>query len=537
MEEVSVAGVASDQNEAKITVRGVPDRPGLAAQLFGADRRGEHRRRHDHPERQRRRHDRPDLHRAARRLRQGAASWSRQSRATIGARERRAATRRRQGVDRRPRHAHATPASRRACSTCSRGEGINIQMISTSEIKISVVIDAKYAELAVRALHDAFISARLRRRRRCDASSSTTRRCATAARRRTSASRSRTSCASPSGSTTSASTTSRAAGRARIRATRSSSARSRSSGSASTRDRRLRLDAARRRRGPPTTATCETLLRAETPVVTIVGKTWDLHVREDLRIPLEENLEVIRDSVALSCKRRVDEVIFDAEHFFDGWPRNPEYALACVARRRRGGRRRCVCLCDTSGGALPAQVAAAVDAVRAARARPPLGIHCHNDASSRSPTRSPRVEHGACRCRARSTASASAAATPTWCSIIADPAAEARLRRASRARAAARSSRERLALRLRARQPRAEQAPGLRRTERLRAQGRACTSRRCRRTPRPTSTSIPALVGNAQRVLVSDLSGRCNIARTRRREFGIDLEGDRPAVQRAAARS
>jgi 2-isopropylmalate synthase len=64
------------------------------------------------------------------------------------------------------------------------------------------------------------------------------------------------------------------------------------------------------------------LVRAETPVVTIVGKTWDLHVRDDLRIPLPENLEVISDSVAW-LKKRVDEVVFDAEHFFDGLAASP----------------------------------------------------------------------------------------------------------------------------------------------------------------------------------------------------------------------
>ena len=146
----SVAGVAYDRDQAKITRARRAGPPGRRGAHLRPDRRRQHRRRHDHPERQRRRHHRPHLHRAAQRLRQGAATWSRASRA----RDRRQGVarrrRRRQGVDRRRRHAHATPASRRACSRCWRGEGINIQMISTSEIKISVVIDAKYAELAVR---------------------------------------------------------------------------------------------------------------------------------------------------------------------------------------------------------------------------------------------------------------------------------------------------------------------------------------------------------------------------------------------------
>ena len=80
------------------------------------------------------------------------------------------------------------------------------------------------------------------------------------------------------------------------------------------------------------------LLAADTPVVTLVGKTWDLHVRDDLRISQKANLEMIADSIAY-MKKRVDEVIFDAEHFFDGFRANPDYAIECLkaapGRRRR----------------------------------------------------------------------------------------------------------------------------------------------------------------------------------------------------------
>jgi 2-isopropylmalate synthase len=82
--------------------------------------------------------------------------------------------------------------------------------------------------------------------------------------------------------------------------------------------------------------------------VTIVGKTWDLHVRDDLRIPLEENLEVIADSVAY-LRKHVDEVIFDAEHFFDGLAANRDYALAAIKAAADAGAT-LVCLCDTRGG-------------------------------------------------------------------------------------------------------------------------------------------------------------------------------------------
>ena len=71
------------------------------------------------------------------------------------------------------------------------------------------------------------------------------------------------------------------------------------------------------------------LLDADTPVVTLVGKTWDLHVRDDLRISKKANLEIIADSIAY-MKRHADEVIFDAEHFFDGFRSNPEFAVECL---------------------------------------------------------------------------------------------------------------------------------------------------------------------------------------------------------------
>ncbi|HVA68889.1 MAG TPA: citramalate synthase [Candidatus Binataceae bacterium] len=119
------------------------------------------------------------------------------------------------------------------------------------------------------------------------------------------------------------------------------------------------------------------ILRAETPVATVVGKTWDFHVREALRISEQENLDILHDTISY-LKRHVDEVIFDAEHFFDGFSGNREFAIACLKAVAEAGVD-LIALCDTNGGRLPHEIE---EAVRAAIEAVPcaIGIHCHNDA-------------------------------------------------------------------------------------------------------------------------------------------------------------
>ena len=120
------------------------------------------------------------------------------------------------------------------------------------------------------------------------------------------------------------------------------------------------------------------LLEVDTPVVTIYGKTSALHVREVLRCSPEENLEMIRDTVAfLKSHRR--EVVYDCEHAIDGWKDDPAYAIASMLAAVAGGADRVV-LCDTNGGSLPAEVAAATRAAIAALKKTPVGIHTHDDA-------------------------------------------------------------------------------------------------------------------------------------------------------------
>jgi len=118
------------------------------------------------------------------------------------------------------------------------------------------------------------------------------------------------------------------------------------------------------------------LVDSQAPVVTLVGKASAFQVREVLETTLEENLAMIRESVELLVRAR-REVIFDAEHFFDGWKHDAEYALAAVQAAQEAGVSRVV-LCDTNGGSMPEEIGRITAAV-VERLRVPVGIHCHND--------------------------------------------------------------------------------------------------------------------------------------------------------------
>ena len=118
------------------------------------------------------------------------------------------------------------------------------------------------------------------------------------------------------------------------------------------------------------------LIKAETKAITIFGKSWDLHVRDILRTTPDENLEMIRDSISF-LKSKNKEVIFDAEHFFDGYKANPAYAIATLKAAEEGGAD-CLVLCDTNGGTITSNVFRIVEEIKS-KVKQPLGIHTHND--------------------------------------------------------------------------------------------------------------------------------------------------------------
>ena len=118
------------------------------------------------------------------------------------------------------------------------------------------------------------------------------------------------------------------------------------------------------------------LLSANTKYVTIFGKSWDLHVRDVFKVDLEENLKMIADSIKfLRSKSKI--VFYDAEHFFDGYKSNKDYALKTLKAAEASGAHRII-LCDTNGGTITSQVFEIIEEVRSV-IKTPLGIHTHND--------------------------------------------------------------------------------------------------------------------------------------------------------------
>lgn len=138
--------------------------------------------------------------------------------------------------------------------------------------------------------------------------------------------------------------------------------------------------------------TLAALVKADTDHVCIVGKAWDYHVTEALRTDLDEGVRMVADSIVW-LKAQGKGVLFDAEHFFDGWKRNRDFSLG-VLRAAEDAGCDCLVLCDTNGGTLPYEVARIVDDVRAELSTP-IGVHFHNDSECAVANAIVAVRHGA----------------------------------------------------------------------------------------------------------------------------------------------
>ncbi len=266
------------------------------------------------------------------------------------------------------------------------------------------------------------------------------------------------------------------------------------------------------------------LLKTEAPVVTIVGKTWDLHVRDDLRISKEANLEVIGDSVAY-LKQRVDEVVFDAEHFFDGYRADPEYALACLKAAADAGAD-VLTLCDTRGGSMPHEVREAVAAAMSVGAKA-LGIHCHNDCELAVANSLAAVEAGAVQVQGTINGFGERCGNANLCSVIPNLQLKLGYACVSDEQLRQLASLSRTVYELANIEPRKSQAYV---GDSAFAHKGGIHVAAVQKNAETYEHIDPGLVGNRQRVLVSDLSGRSNVL-YKLKQFGLDAEHSDPAVK------
>jgi 2-isopropylmalate synthase len=272
---------------------------------------------------------------------------------------------------------------------------------------------------------------------------------------------------------------------------------------------------ARPGRTPERDESVQALLAAETPVVTIVAKTWKRQVIDALRIEPEENLALI-DATVRYLAGRVDEVVLDAEHFFDGYASDPDYALECLRVAARAGVS-VLCLCDTRGGSLPAAVA---DGVRAASgAGAAVGIHCHDDGGLAVANSLAAVEAGAVHVQGTINGFGERCGNANLCAII--PNLQLKMGRSCVTDAQLERLAEVASFLCEAANVEPDRHQAYVGASAFAHKGGLHVSA----IQRDSSTYEhidPSLVGNRQRVLVSDLSGRSNLV-YKAREFGLDL--------------
>ncbi|MBW6508379.1 MAG: citramalate synthase [Desulfuromonadales bacterium] len=265
------------------------------------------------------------------------------------------------------------------------------------------------------------------------------------------------------------------------------------------------------------------LIEARPDVVTIFGKTWDFHVREALRVSLEENLDMINDSLAY-LKERVGEVIYDAEHFFDGYKANPEYALKTLQAAAQAGAD-CLVLCDTNGGTLSHEIPLIIEHVRR-EIDVPLGIHAHNDSECAVANSLMAVVGGAVHIQGTMNGFGERCGNANLCSII--PSLILKMNKECLENGKLENLRKtsRAIYELANLTPQKHQAfVG---NSAFAHKGGVHVSA-IQRHPETYEHIRPELVGNKTRILVSDLSGRSNIL-AKAIEWGIKIDDKDPVT-------
>ena len=276
-------------------------------------------------------------------------------------------------------------------------------------------------------------------------------------------------------------------------------------------------------------ANMQALITAGAPVATIVGKAWDFHVAQALGTTLEENLAMVRDTIAF-LRPKMDEVLFDAEHFFDGFRANRDYALATLRAAESAGAHWLV-LCDTNGGTLTADLVEILRVVKAAVAAP-LGIHVHNDAECAVANSLAAVAEGVTQVQGTMNGFGERCGNANLVSII--PSVVLKMGIDCIPEAHLRELRDvsRFVSELANRKPWDAQ-PYVGDSAFAHKGGMHVSA--VLKHPETYEHINPERVGNHRRVLVSELAGRSNIV-WKAREFGIDIDQDTPDSRRILER-
>jgi len=270
--------------------------------------------------------------------------------------------------------------------------------------------------------------------------------------------------------------------------------------------------------------TLEALLSAETEIVTIFGKSWTLHVTEALETTLDTNVELIEDSIAF-LRSRGRQVFYDAEHFFDGYKTDADYALKTIKAAVKAGAERIV-LCDTNGGTMPWEIREIFTAARQ-HCTVPLGIHAHNDAEMGVANSLVAVEAGAIQVQGTINGIGERCGNANLCSIMAN--LELKMGRSA-------LQKGRLA-HLRTISHFVAEMANLLPNKRQPYVGEAAFAHKggvhihaVQKNPLTYEHVTPDVVGNHRRVLISDHSGRSAVL-GKMETFGLDLPQDNPKVQ------
>lgn len=266
------------------------------------------------------------------------------------------------------------------------------------------------------------------------------------------------------------------------------------------------------------------LLEAGTSSVCLFGKTWDLHVREALNISLEQNLELIQDSVAY-MKEKGKEVIYDAEHFFDAYKRNPSYAMKTLLVAQDAGAN-VIVLCDTNGGAMPYDVHKIMAEVKK-EIRTPLGIHTHNDAEMAVANTIVAVKMGAVQVQGTINGYGERCGNANLCSVIPNLKLKLGVQCISDEQLRKLTEVSRYISEIANLSPQ-DNMPYVGSSAFAHKGGVHVSA--VQKNPETYEHTLPELIGNQRRILISELSGRSSIL-TKAEKYGYKLDKDTPGTR------